>query len=98
MIVVVAVLKAQAGKEREMEDALRAMVPKVQSEEGTLAYVLHRAQKEPGKFLFYEKYKDKAAFDHHSSTPYLQELFGKIGPLLDGKPSIEMYEELAAKR
>jgi quinol monooxygenase YgiN len=98
MIVVAAVLKAQAGKEREMEDALRAMIPKVQSEEGTLAYVLHRAQNEPGKFLFYEKYKDKAAFDHHGSTPYIKELFGKIGPLLDGKPSIEMYEELAAKK
>ncbi|OIP35731.1 MAG: antibiotic biosynthesis monooxygenase [Deltaproteobacteria bacterium CG12_big_fil_rev_8_21_14_0_65_43_10] len=98
MIVVVAFLKAQAGKEREMEDALRAMIPKVQSEEGTLAYVLHRAQNEPGKFLFYEKYKDKAAFDHHGSTSHIQELFGKIGPLLDGKPSIEMYEELAAKK
>jgi quinol monooxygenase YgiN len=98
MIVVVAILKAQAGKEREMEDALRAMIPKVQPEEGTLAYVLHRAQNEPGKFLFYEKYKDKAAFDHHGSTPYIKELFSKIGPLLDGKPSIEMYEELAAKK
>jgi len=98
MIVVVAVLKTQAGKEKEMEDALRGMIPKVQSEEGTLAYILHRAQNEPGTFLFYEKYKDKAAFDHHGSTPHIQELFGKIGPLLAGEPSIEMYEELAAKQ
>ena len=98
MIVVIAILKAQAGKENEMEEALRAMIPKVESEEGTLAYILHRSQVEPGKFVFYEKYKDKAAFDHHSSTPYIQELFGKIGPLLDGQPAIEMCEELAAKK
>lgn len=98
MIVIVAVLKAQVGREKEMEDALRAMILKVQPEEGTLAYVLHRAQNETGKFLFYEKYKDKAAFDHHGSTPYIKELFAKIGPLLAAKPSIEMYEELAAKK
>jgi len=97
MIVISAVLKAQAGKEKDMEEALRAMIPKVRTEEGTLVFVLHRAQNEPGKFLFYEKYKDKAAFDYHSSTPHIKELFGQIGPLLDGKPNIEMYEELAAK-
>ena len=97
-MIVVAVLKAQAGKEKEMEDALRGMIPKVQSEEGTIAYILHRALSEPGKFLFYEKYKDKAAFDFHSSTPHFQELFGKIGPLLAGPPSVEMYEELAGKK
>lgn len=97
-MVVVAVIKAQAGKEKEMEDALRAMIPKVQSEEGTIAYILHRAQNEQGKFLFYEKYRDGAAFDFHSSTPYFKELFGKIGPLVDGQPQVEMYEELAAKR
>ena len=97
-MVVVAVLKAQAGAEKDMEDALRAMIPKVLSEEGTITYILHRAQNEPGKFLFYEKYRDKAAFDIHSSTEYFQELFRKIGPLLEGQPIVEMYEELAAKR
>ena len=97
MIVVVAILKAQAGKEKAMEDALKAIVPKVQCEEGTLAYTLHRAHNDPGKFLFYEKYKDKAAFDYHSSTPHFKELFGEIGPLLDGQPNIGMYEEIAAK-
>ena len=97
-MVVVAVVKAQAGKEKDMEDVLRAMIPKVQSEEGTIAYILHRAQNEQGKFLFYEKYRDGAAFDFHSSTPYFKELFGKIGPLLDGQPQVEIYEELAAKR
>ena len=97
-MIIVAILKAQSGKEKEMEAALREMIPKVQSEEGTLSYILHRSQIEPGKFLFYEKYKDKAAFEYHGSTPYIQELFGKIGPLLDGQPSIEMYDELAAKK
>ena len=97
MIVIIAVLQAKVGKENEMENALKDMISKVKSEEGTLAYILHRAQNEVGKFLIYEKYKDQAAFDYHSSTPYFQELFGKIGPLLTSQPIIEMYEELEAK-
>lgn len=96
MLTVVAVMKAKEGKEKEMEQVFRDNIPKVEPEEGTLAYVLHRARKDPGKFLFYEKYRDKDALKYHSSTPGLAEFFEKIGPLLDGEPSIEIYEELAA--
>ncbi len=94
MLVVVAVMKAKAGMEQELEKALREIIPKVQAERGTLAYTLHRAKKEQGKFLFYEKYQDKEALKEHSSTSYFAELFGKIGPLLDGSPVIDMYEDL----
>lgn len=97
-MVVVAALKVKPGKEKELEDAVKDMIAKVASEEGTLTYVFHRSQHNPGEFLMYEKYKDKAAFDHHGATPYFKELFGRIGPLLAGEPHIEMYEEVAAKK
>ena len=96
MLTVVAVLRAKEGKEKEMEAALLAVVPKVAAEDGTLAYVLHRDKKDPKKFLFYEKYRDKDALNRHSSTPYFLEMFGAIGPLLDGNPAIDIYEELAS--
>ena len=44
MIVVSAVLEAQTGKEKDMESAFRNFMPKVQSEEGTIAYILHRSK------------------------------------------------------
>lgn len=96
MLTVIAVLKAKEGKEKELENALAGIVSKVEAEQGTLAYALHRAKREPGKFLFYEKYKDKEALNVHSSTTYFMEFFGTIGPLLDGNPSIDIYEEIAA--
>ena len=94
MLVVVAVMKAKAGMEQEIEKALREIFSKVEAEKGTLAYTLHRAKKEPGKFLLYEKYSDKEALKEHSSTPHFAELFRKLGPLLDGSPVIDMYEDL----
>jgi quinol monooxygenase YgiN len=96
MLIVVARMNAQAGKEEEMEKALLEIIPKVEAEEGTLAYALHRMKKKPQKFLMYEKYTDKEALTHHSSTPYFAELFGKIAPLMDGDPVIEVYEMLSS--
>jgi quinol monooxygenase YgiN len=96
MLVVIATMTAQAGKEQEMEKALLDIIPKVDGEAGTLAYVLHRVKKEPRKFIIYEKYRDKESLQHHGATPYFAELFGKIGPLLDGNPSIEICEMLSA--
>ena len=94
-MIVVAKLKAKKGEETRMEEALRGMVGKVAQEQGTLTYTLHRAQKDPSVFLFYEKYVDEAALKAHSSTPYFKELFDALQPLLDGAPEIEMYDELA---
>lgn len=94
-MIVVAKLKAKSGEEYKVEKALAEIIPKVEQEEGTLAYTLHKSQKDPSLFLFYEKYKDKEALKYHSSTPHFKELFGKLLPLLDGSPEIEMYEEVA---
>lgn len=95
-MIVIAKLKAKSGEESKMADALRAMVSKVEKEEGTLVYTLHQAQNDPTQFLFYEKYADGEALKAHSSTPYFKELFGTLKPLLDGAPEIEMYTELAS--
>ncbi|MFY9397354.1 MAG: putative quinol monooxygenase [Desulfomonilia bacterium] len=96
MLTVVAVLKAKEGKEQEVKEAIEALVEKVRTEDGTLAYAAHRGRKEPGKFLFYEKYRDKDAFNAHGSSAHFAEFFGKIASLLDGEPSIEIYEEFAS--
>lgn len=97
MIVLVAGFEAQAGKEKEMEEVLKSVFPHVQSEQGTLTYVLHRAKNNPGKFLFYEKYKDETALALHGAAPYILDLFPKVGPLMAGEPTMEMYEVIAAK-
>lgn len=98
MLVFVAKFKAKSGMEQELQDQLTTFVPQVQDEEGTLRYTVHRAKskQEPGLFMFYEMYRDKEAFQYHSSTPYFQEFFGKIAPLVDGAPIIELYEDLAS--
>jgi len=93
-MIIIAKLKAQAGKEAELEKVLREMLPKVKTEEGTLAYNLHRSLGDPTVFVFYEKYADKAALGVHSATPHFKEMGKALADLLDGAPEIEMLEEL----
>lgn len=94
MMIVVARLKAKSGEEEKVEKALRELLPKVREEEGTLSYTLNRAQNDPSMFMVLEKYKDMDAFAYHSSTPYLQEMFGAVLPLLDGDLVVDMYDEI----
>lgn len=94
MLIVKAILQARNGKEKELEEALRAMIPNVQKETGALIYALHRSQDHPGRFFYFEKYVDRGAFDFHVCTPYFKELASKLEILMDGAVDIEFFEEL----
>ncbi len=95
MLVVVASFKAKEGKEGELQEALQALAANVEAEEGTLIYNLHKAKKDPGKFMVYEMYADKAAFELHGSTPYFKEAFGRIAQLIEGQPQLEIFQDVA---
>ena len=95
MINVVAKIKAKAGDEGKVEQALQNAIPKVTAEEGTLSYTLSKAQSDPSLYLVLEKYKDMDAFMFHSSQDYVMEMIMAISPLLDGDLIVEMYDEIA---
>lgn len=95
-MVVVARLKAQAGKAEEMAAVLQGLILKVKNEEGTLVYTLNRNQQDPSVFLFYEKYTGVEALVAHSSTDYFKQTFKTLKPLLADPPVIEMYDEVGA--
>ncbi len=96
-IIVVARIKAKAGSEKTLEDACRAMIPKVRGEAGTESYICHRSVPDPTVFLFYEVYKDQAAFEAHGNTPHMAEFLKSLRGNLDGHPQIDMLSVLDKK-
>jgi quinol monooxygenase YgiN len=96
LIVFTATLQAKSGKEKELEDALVHMVSEVQNEEGALIYILHRVKDTPGKFTFYEKYKDQEAWEYHDSTPHMKVLLEKLESLLAEEIKLNHFEEIAS--
>jgi quinol monooxygenase YgiN len=95
---VVAKLKVKQGQEEALIAGLRKMIAHVKANEpGTQTYVLHRSTANPSQFLVYEVYADQAAFAAHGGSDAMREFFTLVATLLDGRPEIEMYEELAGK-
>jgi len=99
MLTIVAKMKIKSGKQADAERALQDMITYVrETEPGTLRYVLHRSVGDPTQLMMYEQYADQSAVDTHGTSQRIQQLFATLGPLLDGQPSIEMYEEIAGKK
>ncbi|QTH44182.1 antibiotic biosynthesis monooxygenase [Cohnella sp. LGH] len=89
-------LKAKPGKEQELEEALKSMIPDVQNEDGALVYALHRVKGRPGEFYFYERYKDQAALEFHDSEPYTKRLIANLSELLAEEMKVTHFEEIAS--
>ena len=94
MIVVAAKLKAIEGKGDDLEKEFRKLIPKVLKDPGAVTYAVHRKVDAPNEFLVYEKYESGEAFKFHGSTEHFKEFSRSIGPLLDGRPEVSVYNEL----
>ena len=95
-MILIAKLKVKEGQGEALEKAFEKIMPQVEKEEGTLAYTLAKSLSDPNEYVVYEKYKDDNALAHHSSTPYIQELFDVFETILDGPPELPMYEEIGS--
>ena len=98
MIVVVARLKVQAGKEATFETEAGKLIAHVKANEpGTVTYKLCRSQADATDYVFYEEYADPAAFATHGGSEPMAAFFGAAGGLLAGRPEITMFEMVAGK-
>lgn len=95
MVTLFAKFKIKAEEAHKVEQLMREITPKVQEEEGTLNYIMHKAQGDPTTFLAYEQYKDMDAFMYHSSTPHVQRLVELLPSIIEGSPEMEFYDEVA---
>jgi quinol monooxygenase YgiN len=95
MIGIVATIRIKAGQQTAFEAAMRPFVEAVRSKEpGARFYSLTRKQGSATEYVMMEQYDSQVAIDTHNATPHFQELFGKIGPLLDGAPDLVTVDVL----
>jgi quinol monooxygenase YgiN len=55
------------------------------SEPGTLVYACHHVHGQPQQRIFYELYRDRAAFDAHEQAPHTRRFLAEREPLLESK-------------
>lgn len=82
-LLVVAQWEAKEGQESRVAEILRDFLPQAQNEPGVKLFLISRATDNPAQFLFYELFRDEAAFKaHQDSTHFKAHIAGEALPLL----------------
>ena len=84
MKVIVARVKVKDGQEAAFIKVASVLVEATRKEPGCLFYTLYQSPMDTKSFIFYEEYKDQAAFDYHSNSDHFKTFAGAIGDILDG--------------
>ena len=82
--VVVAVAKAQPGKEDELGRRIQHVAEQSWLEPGVVSYAVHQIADEPGQFMMVEVYASDDAFQDHLDTEHVKALIGDLPGLVDG--------------
>jgi len=95
MITVIAKLPIKEGKMDEVLAEFKVLMAEVAKEEGTVLYSLNSEKAKPNTLVVVEQYKDKDAFNFHSSTPHFKEFFTKSAALIGENPEIVVMREIS---
>jgi quinol monooxygenase YgiN len=82
-LLVVAQWEAKEGEADRIADILSRFVPEAQREPGAKLFLISRAKDNPAQFLFYELFRDEAAFKAHQESAHFKTyIAGEALPLL----------------
>jgi quinol monooxygenase YgiN len=93
-VILTAMVKAKAGEEAAVKEALLSLVEPTRKEPGCLCYNLHQSKSDPTQFMFYEQWANKDALDAHGKTPHMKALGGKLKDKTDKGGGLAFYELL----
>ena len=94
---IVAKLTAQDGKRADIIEGMAPMMEHVESEEGTLKYILLEDASDENVIWLYEEYTDQAAFEAHGSSDTMKALGAAIGPFMGGAPELIFCKPVRGK-
>lgn len=84
--VLVVRMKAKSGEEERAAALMGDLAAETRKEPGCELYIPCRDPEDPGAFLFFEQYPDKAAFEEHGASEHFQRLaVGELFGLMDSR-------------
>ena len=82
-LLVVAQWEAKEGQADRVAEILARFLPEAQREAGAALFLISRARDNPAQFLFYELFRDEAAFQAHQDSAHFKTyIAGQALPLL----------------
>lgn len=87
-------IQARAGAERELQDAVAALVRASNGEDGCQFYRAYASNNDPTIIRFQEQWKSRDALDAHNQAAHFLEFFELSTKLLGGPPEIDPVRPL----
>jgi quinol monooxygenase YgiN len=84
--VLVVRMKAKAGEEERAVSLMTELAAETRKESGCELYIPCRDPEDATSFLFYEQYRDQAAFEEHGGSEHFQRIaVGELFPLMESR-------------
>lgn len=97
MKTITAIIRAKAGAEGALRDALLDVAAHVAANEPeTLGFFVSVDEADPRVFTTYERFADAAARDAHNGSAAVARFFEVAAPLIDGEVTLVTSEEIGA--
>lgn len=80
---VIARFHARAGKEAEVEAAIREVGVPTAAEPDCVGYELLRSTRDGALFFIHSRWTDEAAFERHAALPHTVRFLERVTPLID---------------
>ncbi len=98
MFALVVRFDVQAGTEDAFDQLVAETTANIRAEEpGTVLYLCHRVQGEPGARVFYELYQDNEAFQAHEVAQHVKDFHARRRPMMAGPERVEFLDRLDGK-
>jgi quinol monooxygenase YgiN len=82
--------QVRTGETEAAVDIIARFVPEARKEPGLELLMVNQNTTDPAQFLFYEIFKDEAAFDAHQQTPHFRTLILEQAlPLLSKRERVQ---------
>ena len=85
---VIAKLTAQDGHRADLVAGMAPMLDHVETEAGTLKYILMEDSSDENVVWLYEEYDSRESFDAHAGSDVMKSLGESIGPFMAGRPEL----------
>jgi quinol monooxygenase YgiN len=90
-LLVIASAKAQPGKEKELENALRAVAKPTRAQPGCVSFSLYRSADNPAVIVGFERWASSADHQRHLQGAHVHTLMSAMANVLAEPPQIVAY-------
>jgi quinol monooxygenase YgiN len=98
MIVITGAARVAEKNRAAFEKVAERQVTLSRQESGNVSYSYFEDRMEPGRFFFYEEWKDRAAVDFHFAQSYCHEFMDAARRLAETEPDLTIREIMVKER